>query len=84
MKIVGLMLLLLWQVGCAVLFVTHYPQISSMVESVEPEASVKRSAINCHMSYIEGDDNDISFLYKAVRRESSISCHHVCNVVHSD
>jgi len=55
----------LTSVGCATLFVTHFPQISEMVSQIFP-----KKAINVHRGYIEGVDDqgrhNILFLYKAV------------------
>ena len=100
-------LLLNTQIGCSLLFVTHYPQVSLMIEESaaairgpaivsngcttdpnvgkekqlgrEDEAAdasfVERDAVpgclsravNAHMSYVETGDDEISFMYKAVR-----------------
>jgi len=46
------------RIGCAVLFVTHFLQVSDMIES---ETTIKNRAVNVHMAFLNhvGDDSDV-------------------------
>ena len=74
-------------IGCSMLFITHYLQVSEMIKT---EESMKRKCINVHMAYIENNDggdseavqgglgkrkrcNDITFLYKVAEGTANSS-----------
>jgi DNA mismatch repair ATPase MutS len=76
------------RLGCALLFVTHFPQIADLVEAADAgrEAAGENGdstipahrAVNVHMGYVqEGGtaDGGVVFLYKAVSEDVAVCLH---------
>ncbi len=55
------------RVGCLTVFITHYPLIAQLANESPADAA------NFHMSYLEGDDGDVTFLYQLEKGESEQS-----------
>ena len=64
------------KIGCACLFVTHFPQVSDYIDSLSARTLGPAAAVNVHMDYLEKSDPagaghiDVLFLHKVAEGRS--------------